>query len=175
MAFENRYPVNRARLAEWARHPINRKRFLLFKTLWGVMFVLMAGYAIYSFLAFDAYMAYIGVLLALFCMYGLFLRDKVTFNKQYRIMVQAHGASEWERIITFSDKVDVRDGNSSAEYAYDQFNTLTEHGGFLALGMGNGWRALYLRLAKDGFGEKTYLDFVEFLQREHPHITFRNE
>ena len=161
-------------MADWAKHPINRKRYFLFKAFWIVMFLMTAGIAVYSYMMGNVFYSCFGVVFALLCAYRLLLRDRVVFNKQYKIMEQTHGASEWERIITLSDKIVARDSNTTAEYAYEQLSELVDCGEYLALGLGKGWKALYLRLSKNGFGERTAQEFTDFIKREHPHIEIRS-
>jgi hypothetical protein len=131
--------------------------------------------SVLAFLSSEAYLLWISVLFVLFCVYQAFFRNRVLSGRQFKLLSAARGEDSWERVVTFTDIITVSDGTSTSEFSYDQITELAVFREYLALGIGKGLSAQYLRLLKDGFGQKTAQDFIEFFKREHPAVSIREK
>jgi hypothetical protein len=174
MVFENRYPVSKEVYMDWAKHPVNKNK-VLFRYLWILLFALMLVCAVFAFLHADLFMFWIACLLSIFCVYQAFFRNKVLTGRQFKLLSTARGEDRWERVVTFTDKITVTDGRSTSEFSYDQLTELVDFREYLALGIGRGLSAQYLRLLKDGFGPQTAQDFIDFFRREYPAVPIRKK
>jgi hypothetical protein len=71
---------------------------------------------------------------------------------------------QWERVIQFADHIKVTDGNTTAQYQWNQVARITENKRYLVMVFGNG---LGIRLAKDGFTIGNPDTFLQFIKNEH--------
>lgn len=173
MKFENRYIVTQQRYMDWVMHPIKNSLKYIMKIVWIIMLVLMTSITVYQIVSAQMYFLFFSCLLVLFCGYRVFFRTTIIANKQFKQTVAMQGSAEWERVTTFSDDITVADGCSITEFDYSVITELVDYRGYLALGIGDGLNKSYLRLAKDGFGQNTDQEFLDFIKRAQGHIVIR--
>ena len=174
MIIENRYPVNKEIYMDWIKHPVNRFRALV-KYLWMLLLVLILVCSVFAFINADMFIFWVSVVFLLLCVYQAFFRNKALAARQFKLLSVARGEQRWERVVTFSDIITVTDGRSTSEFAYEQITELVDCREYLALGIGKGLSAQYLRLLKDGFGQMSAQEFKDFIKREHAHILIREK
>lgn len=173
MIIENRYTITKKRYMDWVKRPIKNSMNYIMRIGWIVILIFSLGIIFYQIAVRDISLILFSCGLALFCIYRVFFRVTIIANKQFSQTVSLQGAEEWERVTTFNDEITVAEGCSITQFDYDKVTELVDYKDYLALGIGPGVNKSYLRLAKDGFGQSTDKDFIEFIKREHPSIPVR--
>lgn len=174
MEFENRFLITKERYMNWVKHPIKKSMNYIMRIAWIVLLIFTAGIIFYQVISNDISLILFSCGLALLCIYRVFFRVSIIANKQFKHTVMIQGTDKWERVTTFTDEITVSDGCSVTQFDYDKITELVDYKDYLALGIGPGLNKSYLRLAKDGFGQKTAREFVEFIKHSYPKIPIRN-
>ncbi len=173
MEFENRFIITKERYMDWVKHPIKKSMNYLLRFAWIALLVFALGIIALQIISNNISLIIFSCGLALFCVYRVFFRVNIIANKQFIQTVYMQGAEEWERVTTFSDDIAILDGCSETHFDYDKVTELVDSQNYLALGIGPGLGKSYLRLAKNGFGQNTEKEFVEFMKSTYPHISMR--
>lgn len=173
MEFENRFTITKKRYMNWVKHPIKKSMNYIMRIGWVVLLIFTVGIIFYQAISKDISLILFSCGLALFCIYRVFFRVSIVANKQFNQTAALQGAEEWERVTTFTDEITVAEGCSVTQFDYKNVTEMVDYKDYLALGIGPGRNKSYLRLAKDGFGQHTDKEFVEFIKREHPGVLVR--
>ncbi|MGN0426563.1 MAG: DUF6709 family protein [Agathobacter sp.] len=95
---KNEYVVTWHMYKEWIIEGMTHGILLVFRIIWGVLAIICFG------LGFLKDFSYIYFLLAVFCVYQLFIRKYIHARKQYNRLLQQFGNKDWTRTIALSDK-----------------------------------------------------------------------
>jgi len=163
--FENRYTMTKELFFLWAKNPIKKNYFWIF---WLVFMVITIIMAIYSALNEDIIFSAFYVLLAAFCIYRGYFRNRVLLAKHFKVLSVNQGSTEWVRIVQFADFIKVSDGNTITQYQWSQIMKVIENEKYYILLLQDG---LGIRLDKNGFTKGTSDTFLQYIINNYQSIT----
>lgn len=165
--FENQYVITKNKYLEWAKRPVTKDAF---SYIWIALSVFLIVFAIFAIVNGDVLSFSIYLLLELFCIYRLFFRKKLLFLKQFQKIAVIQGKKEWDRIIRFSDKITMIDGNTTTEYEWSQVKEFIIDRDYLLLVME---KRLGVRIDKSGFTKGSCEVFVDYMKNMHDNIPLK--
>lgn len=161
--FENQYTMSKNRFIEWAKRPIRKNIFVY---IWFVFAAIAFLMSIFFLVNNDTNFVFY-MLLVLFCLYRSFFRAKLLLAKQFKLIAINQGKEEWEREIHIGSSIILNDGNTKAEYQWNQVKELIDDKDYLILVFEKG---IGIRLAKNGFKKGTSDSFLDFVKNEYQSI-----
>ncbi len=152
---KNEYQVTRQLCRTWVLENMSKPPWLPILILWGLLAVLCV-WGMFS----TPFPGLLGVL-ALFCLYRLFLRNLIISRRQYSRLAKTYGEN-WTRTICFEeDKLVVTEGNvSSLQLPYSDIVSIEEDGNKVRLVHKS---KSVVRLYKDKFIDASWEECRTFL------------
>lgn len=171
-SYVNRYTVTKEKYLNWVRHPIRKGKGNK-KQIWPVMSLVTVGIAVYFYVAGQTVYALFFLALTFLSVSGALLLSQILAAKEFKKLAAYHGASQWERVIRFSeDKIYLTDGKLKAEYPYASITDFVNKKEYFALRFNRG---SYLRVYKNGFVRCTPADFIKFMKTKLPKLSYSSE
>ncbi len=162
----NEYTVDRRLYRQWARENAFRGTRLVMFIVWCVLFLAMAGLAVWRFAAGDAGGGAVYVLFAAFCLYRAFLRNVLIAERQFGQMSRYYGKKSWTRRIGLTDGgLVLTEEKTRQEIAWDDLSEMTEKGDLVVLRTRGGGA---VRLYKSKCAGCEWKDFRETILHNAP-------
>lgn len=164
--FENCYTMSKMRLDEWAKRPIKKNNISF---MWLGVMVFAFFMLVYYILNKNIVFSVLFMLLMAFSIYRYFFKAKIVLTKQFKILSSIQGKEEWERVIQFTNSINVTNGNAKMTYQWSQINEFIDDKDYFILVFKND---VGIRLDKNGFTKGTADSFLDFVKREYQSIPF---
>lgn len=156
--FENQFQVTEEKYIQWGKEgAFSGKRlcFVIAYTIFAVLF---------CFFGFFSKEAWFSFLFAVLSVYQGYFRWFIITKRQYRMLSQQFGSSNWKRRILFrEDKIQIIDENMSIEFQYGDIQKIQEKGNQIKLMMKN---KKAIRLYEDAFINHDWEKCKEFCMKK---------
>ena len=164
----NEYSVDRRLYRQWVRENAFRGTKLVFFIVWCVLFLVMAGLAVWRFAAGGTAEGVLFLLMAAFCLYRAFLRDRLFVDRQFEKLSRYYGKGSWTRRIDFEDGgIVLTEEKTRQEIAWDDLLKMTEKDDLIVLRMRTD---AAVRLYRSKFTDCEWKDCREKILQNAPQV-----
>lgn len=155
--FENRFYVTDKMIKEYIKKIVCKKLILM----GAIISTLGIFLSVLSYAKGNKFMLGLYLTTAAISMVTTILTPMATFKEAKKNQEALHNGKRYETVVTFDDKIYMREGKFSIDINYSQIKKLHVLNHFCALMFGKNNGILF---TKDGFSEGNFEDFMVFIK-----------